>query len=37
MTGGQLVRTFVLETDDDVRRFTAFMAANRKPMAEQQR
>ena len=37
MTGNQLVRKFVLFTDADVERFMAFMRANRKPMAEQQR
>lgn len=37
MTGGQMVRTFVFETDEDVRRFMAFMKANRQPMAEQKR
>lgn len=37
MTGGQFVRTFVFETDDDVRRFMAFMKSNRQPMAEQKR
>lgn len=37
MTGNQLVRKFVLFTDDDVRRFMSFMSANRKPMADQQR
>mgnify|MGYP000193225342 CR=1 FL=1 len=37
MTGDSLVRKFVFYTDDDVLRFTAFMRANRKPMAEQQR
>lgn len=35
--GGQMVRTFVFETDEDVRRFMAFMKANRQPMAEQKR
>lgn len=37
MTGQQLVRKFVLFTDADVARFIAFMGANRKPMAEQER
>lgn len=37
MTGNQLVRKFVFYTDDDVLRFMAFMKANRKPMAEQER
>lgn len=37
MTGGQLVRTFVLRTDTDVQRFISFMASNRRPMAEQGR
>jgi len=37
MTGGQLVRKFILKTDADVRIFMAFMRANRKPMAEQGR
>lgn len=34
MTGNQIVRKFVFRTDDDVKRFMAFMKANRKPMAE---
>lgn len=37
MTGDQLVRKFVLFTDADVEMFMAFMRANRRPMAEQQR
>ena len=32
-----LTRKFIFRDDADVQRFTAFMAANRKPMAEQKR
>lgn len=37
MTGNQLVRTFVLFTDQDVQRFLAFMRSNFRPMLEQER
>lgn len=37
MTGDQLVRKFIFTTDDEVKRFIAFMLANRKSMAEQGR
>ena len=37
MTGDQLVRTFILRDDADVKRFMAIMQANRRPMAQQGR
>lgn len=37
VTGNQLVRTFILHTDQDVQRFLAFMKANWRPMMEQER